>query len=118
MAKLLNTRLPVANGSVSPEIFNRLVRIIEINLGAFDPIDTEQFTTESRDESNFNAGTIIFNTTTNSLQVFDGVGFVNITDPFGIITVNGEPKMGLGRFKENFGASGSFRDTIELKLES
>ncbi len=90
MAKLLNTRLPVANGSVSPEIFNRLVRIIEINLGAFDPIDTEQFTTESRDESNFNAGTIIFNTTTNSLQVFDGVGFVNITDPFGIITVNND----------------------------
>ena len=60
------------------------------NLGAFDPIDTEQFTTESRDESNFNAGTIIFNTTTNSLQVFDGVGFVNITDPFGIITVNND----------------------------
>jgi hypothetical protein len=24
--------------------------------------------------------------------------------------------MGLGRFKENFGASGIFRDTIELKL--
>ena len=90
MAKLLNARLPIANGSVSPEIFNRLVRIIEINLGAFDPIDTEQFTTESRDESNFNAGTIIFNTTTNSLQVFDGVGFVNITDPFGIITVNND----------------------------
>ena len=35
---------------------------------------------------------------------------------FGIFTVNGEPNMGLGRFKENFGASGIFRDTIELKL--
>ena len=40
------------------------------------------------------------------------VGF----DDFGIFTVNGEPNMGLGRFKENFGASGIFRDTIELKF--
>ena len=37
---------------------------------------------------------------------------------FGIFTINGEPNMGLGRFKENFGASGIFRDTIELNLES
>jgi len=35
---------------------------------------------------------------------------------FGTFTVNEEPNMGLGRFKENFGASGIFRDTIELKL--
>ena len=36
---------------------------------------------------------------------------------FGIFTVNGEPNMGLGRFKENFGASGIFRDTIEINLD-
>ena len=36
---------------------------------------------------------------------------------FGIFTINGEPNMGLGRFKENFGASGIFRDTIELKIK-
>lgn len=35
---------------------------------------------------------------------------------FGIFTVNGIPNLGLGRFKENFGASGVFRDTIHLKL--
>ena len=35
---------------------------------------------------------------------------------FGIFTVNGEPNMGLGRFKENFGASGIFRDTVELTI--
>ena len=35
---------------------------------------------------------------------------------FGIFTVNEKPNMGLGRFKENFGASGIFRDTIELNL--
>ena len=87
MAKLLNTRLPVANGLVTPELFNRLVRLIELNLGEFDPINTEQFNTEERDRSNFNAGTIIFNTTTNSLQVFDGVGFADISEPFAILTV-------------------------------
>ena len=35
---------------------------------------------------------------------------------FGIITVKEAPNMGLARFKENFGASGIFRDTIELNL--
>ncbi len=33
---------------------------------------------------------------------------------FGIFTVDGEPNMGLGRFKENFGASGIFRDTFQI----
>ncbi len=31
---------------------------------------------------------------------------------FGIFTVNMEPNWGLGRFKENFGARGIFRDTF------
>ena len=35
---------------------------------------------------------------------------------FGIFTVNEKPNMGLARFKENFGASGQFRDTLELHL--
>ncbi len=35
---------------------------------------------------------------------------------FGTFTVDGKPNMGLGRFKENFGASGIFRDIIQLKL--
>ena len=35
---------------------------------------------------------------------------------FGIFTVNEEPNLGLARFKENFGASGQFRDTLELNL--
>jgi len=33
---------------------------------------------------------------------------------FGIFTEDGEPNMGLGRFKENFGASGIFRDTFQI----
>ena len=35
---------------------------------------------------------------------------------FGTFTLNQEPNMGLGRYKENFGASGVFRDSIELEL--
>lgn len=35
---------------------------------------------------------------------------------FGIFTVNMEPNFGLARFKESFGASGVFRDTLILDL--
>ena len=35
---------------------------------------------------------------------------------FGTFTLNQKPNMGLGRYKENFGASGVFRDLIEMKL--
>lgn len=35
---------------------------------------------------------------------------------FGIFTVNEDPNFGLARFKENFGASGMFRDTFEIIL--
>ena len=35
---------------------------------------------------------------------------------FGIFTVNEHPNMGLARFKENFGASGVFRDTLAINL--
>jgi hypothetical protein len=37
MAKLLESRLPLALTDVDADIFNRLVRILEINLGKFDP---------------------------------------------------------------------------------
>ncbi len=42
----------------------------------------------------------------NKFKVFD----------FGIFTVNEDPNFGLARFKENFGASGMFRDTFEIIL--
>ena len=38
MSKLLQTQLPVASGQyVSVDVFNRLIRILEINLGSVDP---------------------------------------------------------------------------------
>ena len=36
MAKILETRLPIAGLEITPEIFNRLVRILELNLQKVD----------------------------------------------------------------------------------
>ena len=80
MSKLLPTQLPLAQGEyVSADLFNRLVRILEINLGAVDLDNTLQLSTTERDQLNFNAGTLIFNTTTEVLQVFDGTEFIDLT---------------------------------------
>jgi hypothetical protein len=35
---------------------------------------------------------------------------------FGIFTISGEPNLGLARFKESFGSSGMFRDTLSIDL--
>ena len=43
MAKLLATRLPQAGNEVDANVFNRLIRILELNLGTFDPNATPQF---------------------------------------------------------------------------
>ena len=80
MSKILPTQLPLAQGEyVSADLFNRLVRILEINLGAVDPDNTIQLTTTQRDKLNFQRGTLIFNTTTEVLQVFDGTEFIDLT---------------------------------------
>ena len=79
MSKLLPTQLPQAQGeSVSSATFNRLIRILEINLGAVDPDNTLQLSTTQRDKLNFNLGTLIFNTTTQVLQVFNGTEFIDL----------------------------------------
>ena len=78
MAKLLPTRLPVATTEISVDLYNRLIRILEINLGEFDPSNTDQFTTTERNNAIFNPGSIIWNTTVNSLQVWTGFGWYNI----------------------------------------
>jgi len=82
MAKLLPTRLPLAQGeTVSADLFNRLVRILEINLGSVDPDNTLQLSTTERDKLNFNIGTLIFNTTTEVLQVYNGHNFLDLGTP-------------------------------------
>ncbi len=88
MAKLLQTNLPFATGpNVTADTFNQLVRILEINLGSIDPDNTLQLTTAERDTLNFNIGQIIYNTTTTTLQYWDGTAFQNIS-AIGAVNLN------------------------------
>jgi hypothetical protein len=73
MSKLLPTRLPQAQGeSVSASTFNRLVRVLELNLGAQDLDDVQHFSAADLSGLQFKSGAIIFNTTVEVHQAFDG----------------------------------------------
>ena len=79
MSKLLQTRLPIAEGqTVTADTFNRLVRILEINLGSVDPDAIQVFNSTEISELQFATGTIIFNSTTEVHQAFDGTEFRNL----------------------------------------
>ena len=83
MARLLETRLPLANGSVEPDLYNRLVRILELSLEGFDPTATYQYTDTIRNQNLFNRGDIIWNLTELALQVYDGAEWQNLYAPSG-----------------------------------
>tara|TARA_R100001510_G_C7605876_1_gene171056 strand:+ start:281 stop:616 length:336 start_codon:yes stop_codon:yes gene_type:complete len=78
MSKILQTQLPVASDTVTPDIFNRLARILEINLGAVDVNNTQQVNDADKLKFNFLAGSIIWNTTLGVLQVYTGNKWVDI----------------------------------------
>ena len=79
MSKLLQTRLPLAQGiELTPELFNRLVRILEINLSAIDPDKTPSFNATEISQLQFATGSIIFNTSNEIHQGFDGTVFRNL----------------------------------------
>ena len=70
MAKLLPTRLPQAQGpEVTVDTFNRLIRILDVTKG---------YTNTELGELQFATGSIIFNTTTEVHQAFDGTEFRNL----------------------------------------
>ena len=82
MSKLLQGALPFSQGeTVLSETYNRSVRLLELSLGAVDPDATPQFTSARRDELNFKAGSIIWNTTEGVLQVYLGNVWQNISTP-------------------------------------
>ena len=82
MSKLLPTRLPVSMESeVSSDTYNRLVRVLEINLGEVDPENTRNVNQAQRNTLNFNVGTIIWNTTIGALQVYKGLYWENLSTP-------------------------------------
>jgi len=78
MSKLLQTQLPIAQNEVDPNIFNRLVRLLEINLGSVDLDNTRQVSENELNTINFNAGSIIWNTTLEVLQVYTGNKWIDI----------------------------------------
>ena len=78
MSKLLPTQLPIAQNEVDPSTFNRLVRLLEINLGAVDLDNTRQVSENDLNTINFNAGSIIWNTTLEVLQVYTGNKWIDI----------------------------------------
>ena len=81
MAKLLASRLPLALENVDSATFNRLVRILEINLGQFDPNSTPQFNDSEITTLAFNQGDVIWNTSIGVLQVYTGNRWVQLHTP-------------------------------------
>tara|TARA_R100000781_G_scaffold1562_4_gene2637 strand:+ start:5179 stop:5508 length:330 start_codon:yes stop_codon:yes gene_type:complete len=82
MSKLLETRLPVeSNEFARKEIFNRLVRILEINLGSFDPNSTPQFNDQQISTLAFKQGDVIWNTSIGVLQVYTGNKWIQLHNP-------------------------------------
>jgi len=78
MSKILQTQLPLANDAVTSDVFNRLVRILEINLGSVDLDNVRQISDAEKNTVQFNDGSIIWNTTVGVLQVYTGSKWVDI----------------------------------------
>ena len=82
MSKLLQTRLPIeSNEFARKEIFNRLVRILEINLGSFDPNSTPQFNDQEISTLAFQQGDVIWNTSIGVLQIYTGAKWIQLHTP-------------------------------------
>ena len=82
MSKLLETILPTElQPSVSKETFNRLTRILELNLGTFDPDSTPQFNDTELGSLKFNQGDVVWNTSIGVLQVYTGNKWIQLHTP-------------------------------------
>lgn len=78
MAKILETKLPIAIGEISPETFNRLVRVLELSLNKVDIGATPTFNETQRNENKFENGDLIWNLETKQLQLWNGLKWVDI----------------------------------------
>tara|TARA_R100000742_G_C4221082_1_gene44854 strand:+ start:127 stop:471 length:345 start_codon:yes stop_codon:yes gene_type:complete len=82
MAKLLETKLPYATGPVTSVtaalIFNRLVRILELSLGRVDIGATINVNETQRNKNQFNVGDLIWNLSTQQLQLWTGEQWIDI----------------------------------------
>ena len=78
MSKLLETKLPVAIGEISPETFNRLVRVLELSLNNVDIDATQAVNFKQREYNKFNDGDIIWNRASEQLQLWTGEKWINL----------------------------------------
>ena len=78
MSKLLQTKLPVSIGEISSETFNRLVRVLELSLNRVDIDATLSVNETQRNENKFNTGDIIWNLSTNQLQLWNGETWIDL----------------------------------------
>jgi len=78
MAKLLETKLPVAIGELSSDTFNRLVRVLELSLNRVDIDSTLSVNETQRNINKFQEGDIIWNLSTSQLQLWTGATWVDI----------------------------------------
>jgi len=80
MSRLLVTRLPQEMEEVvSAGTYNRLVRLLELNLGEFDPDNTRQTNDTEKAKLGFNVGSIVWNTNNESLEVWTGSKWLAIS---------------------------------------
>ena len=78
MAKLLETKLHVAIGEISPETFNRLVRVLELSLNRVDIDSTLSVNETQRNDNKFQAGDLIWNLSTSQIQLWTGEQWVDV----------------------------------------
>tara|TARA_R110000787_G_scaffold43783_1_gene107224 strand:+ start:2637 stop:3008 length:372 start_codon:yes stop_codon:yes gene_type:complete len=82
MSKLLVTRLPLSiDDEVKSNTFNRLVRVLELNLGEFDPDNTRQINDDEKSKAQFNTGSLIWNTNNECLEVWSGTHWIQLHTP-------------------------------------
>lgn len=82
MSRLLVSTLPLAyEEPVSSDTYNKLIRLLEINLGEFDPDNTRQINDTDKSQAKFNQGSVVWNTNNQSLEVYTGNRWITITDP-------------------------------------
>jgi len=78
VAKLLETKLPIAIGELSPDTFNRLVRVLELSLNRVDIDSTLSVNETQRNINKFQAGDLIWNLSTSQLQLWTGSLWVDV----------------------------------------
>ena len=115
MSRLLETKLPFATGGLSPELFNRLVRVLELSLGTADIGATVNINETQRNLNKFNTGDIIWNLATQQLQLWNGAEWVTLykgtengvagVSALGLVTVStgGDTVIPLGTIGTGYG---------------